>query len=105
MKLLTLLLSFYFLWLNVQPCTDHAENFSAGPKSAFILQPENHGSHAGDESCSPLCACACCNIQFIANSSQLDLIKLQFAEKNLPSLCQQKAKDIYFSFWQPPRVS
>ena len=103
MKTVALILSFYFLLLNVVPCND--ENNSANIQSDNIsIIVDSSSNDIQLNTCTSFCICSCCNIHII-----------QFAEifYELPSNeilseiffhTEGITSNISFPLLQPPRA-
>ena len=102
MKFLVVILSFYFLALNVVPCSD-AEKIN--DDSQVVTVTDFDGDHDQDrELCSPFCQCRCCPVHTLDfgiasfNPFQDTILKENFS--HFDSL----GKDIRHSLLQPPKV-
>ncbi|MAY21308.1 MAG: hypothetical protein CMC74_00825 [Flavobacteriaceae bacterium] len=102
MKFLVVILSFYFLALNVVPCSD-AEKIN--DDSQVVTVTDFEGDHDQDcELCSPFCQCHCCHVHTLDfgiasfNPFQDTILKENFS--HFDSL----GKDIRHSLLQPPKV-
>ena len=63
MKVVAIILSFYFLALNVVPCSD-ATNSADDTQVVTVIDID--GDHNQDcELCSPFCQCHCCHVHTI----------------------------------------
>nr|WP_313792101.1 DUF6660 family protein [Muricauda sp. UBA7809] len=66
MKFLTIILSFYFLALNVVPCGDSGTASTAKDDAQVVSVMDYDGNHDQDcELCSPFCQCHCCHVHTI----------------------------------------
>ncbi|MDO6809484.1 hypothetical protein Q4603_12720 [Zobellia galactanivorans] len=102
MKLLTFILSFYFLALNVVPCSD-MEPLADGQVSVVADSGDGYG-HALNDLCSPFCHCHCCHTHTVS-------FEIFSFEPFQPSIPQEElahfdslGKDISLDLLQPPRV-
>ncbi len=106
MRWLTYILPFYILVLATLPCTDQL----ATPIQSNLTQLE-HGppghDHSEDDTCTPLCGCACCGAHisevafFWYESPEQPLVyqvAKSFFRKDSP------VSDYKGSIWQPPRT-
>ncbi|WP_345740596.1 DUF6660 family protein [Maribacter luteus] len=102
MKLLAVILSIYFLALNVLPCSD---TVNAADDTQEVSVIDFNGEHDQEcELCSPFCQCHCCHVHTID-------FGLAAFEPLQPSITQENfahfdslGKDISHSLLQPPRV-
>ncbi|WP_194526197.1 DUF6660 family protein [Zobellia roscoffensis] len=102
MKSLTLILSLYFLALNVMPCSD-AEPVSGDEVAVISDSGDGHG-HTDNDLCSPFCQCHCCHTHTVN-------FEIFSFEPFQPSISQQElvhfdsmGKDILYNLLQPPRA-
>lgn len=105
-KFFTLIFCFYLTALVLTPCSDKDEcHASDTEKSAFVSS--EHQSHDSEtENCTPFCVCACCGQTYDSEYTlnilcdvllQAEVIKNQ---ERVPFV-----KEVYFSIWQPPKIS
>ena len=101
-KVVAIILSFYFLALNVVPCSDAANR---ADDTQVVTVIDIDGDHDQDcELCSPFCQCHCCHVHTISFSLpsfkpyQPEVPKESF--NHLDSL----ESNFYHSLFQPPQV-
>ncbi|PHQ29630.1 hypothetical protein CJ305_08815 [Leeuwenhoekiella nanhaiensis] len=102
MKFLAIILSFYFLALNVVPCSDSANNEI---DSQVVTVIDFDGEHDQDcELCSPFCQCHCCHVHTI----NFGLVAFETLQPAIPNEFfahfDNLGKDIPHSLLQPPQV-
>ncbi|MFK7904810.1 MAG: DUF6660 family protein [Chitinophagales bacterium] len=103
MKILSIILSLFFLTLSVLPCTD-AHSCESDNDMESHLQ-HDHSEDEQDD-CPPFCLCICCGITFTTEN-------LEVSCETAPSVQNQAYKSRYsfnyaFSFtssvWHPPSL-
>jgi len=92
MKLLTVILSVYFLTLNLYPCGDTPTEEQVLLEVAEQIDGDQQ-QHDHMDLCSPFCHCHCCHVHAI----KIAPTKLITPDPNL-------AKQIPFRVFQPPRL-
>ncbi|WP_084273485.1 DUF6660 family protein [Maribacter antarcticus] len=102
MKLFTVILSIYFLVLNLVPCGD-TDNVDDDSQVVSIMDYD--GDHDQDcELCSPFCQCHCCHVHTV-DFGITNFVPLQpaISKENFVHF-DGHGKDISHSLFQPPRV-
>ncbi|WP_317166442.1 MULTISPECIES: DUF6660 family protein [Flavobacteriaceae] len=102
MKFIAIILSFYFLALNVVPCSD---TVSSADDSQVVTVIDIDGDHSQDcELCSPFCECHCCH----CHSIDFGIVPFEPIQPAIPheyfAHFDNLGKDIPHSLLQPPQV-
>ncbi|MEH6679500.1 MAG: DUF6660 family protein [Sediminicola sp.] len=103
MKLITVILSFYFLALNIVPCSDMEGTDDDGPMIAVNGFGEEHPHGSGDL-CSPFCQCHCCHSHTIDMGPTVFKTIRQPVAQEIFFHFDSLGKDIHPSLFQPPRA-
>ncbi len=104
MKFLVVILSVYFLALNLLPCQDEPVAEDTARPELVQQQGDGHDHEQCDSDlCSPFCGCHCCH------SHTIDLAWVAFPFQ--PTISQENfthfdsfGKDFPHSLFQPPRI-
>jgi len=101
-KIIAVILSMYFLALNLVPCSDDGISHSADVEFQVDLDHDQDG-HNGDL-CSPFCQCHCCHVHTI-NFGIVDFvpISIPISQESFGNL-SNTGQEITYSLLQPPRV-
>jgi len=101
-KFLTIILSLYFLALNVVPCSDSAQ---ANDDAQDVSVVDFDGDHDQDlELCSPFCQCHCCHVHTIDfGIVEFQLLQTEISNENFAHF-DKLGKDFTHSLYQPPKV-
>ncbi|KAB5487045.1 hypothetical protein D2V93_06595 [Flagellimonas taeanensis] len=102
MKFLTIILTIYFLALNVVPCSDSG---NASDDCQTVSVVDSDGDQGDDcELCSPFCQCHCCHVHTI----DFGLVAFEPYQPEIPdeffAHFDDLGKDIPPSLLQPPRA-
>lgn len=101
-KLLTLILSVYFLALNVVPCSD-ADIVTDNQVTLAADNGVDQG-HAFNDMCSPFCMCHCCHTHTVNfNMVTFELFQPLISQEELAHF-ESSGKDVFLDLLQPPRV-
>ncbi|WP_349351058.1 MULTISPECIES: DUF6660 family protein [unclassified Flagellimonas] len=102
MKFLTIILSFYFLALNVVPCGDSGK---AKDDAQVVSVMDYDGNHDQDcELCSPFCQCHCCHVHTIDfDIAEFQPLQSVISQENF-AYFDSLGKDFALSLYQPPQV-
>ncbi|WP_363322671.1 DUF6660 family protein [uncultured Tenacibaculum sp.] len=101
MKFFAIILSFYFLALQVVPCNDDANIVD---DSQTISVVDFDGDHDQDcEMCSPFCHCHCCHAHGISALNFFTDTEHQLIDGEITSKDMAIVQDVSFRFFQPPR--
>ena len=105
MKWLSTILSIYFLWLSVLPCTD-AEECNASIESNLNALSDHHNHSHEPELCSPFCACLCCGQFVIFEVGDVGAEQIA-AYDSLAHIIYKSSfsLDVHLAIWQPPKIS
>ncbi|MBK9985146.1 MAG: hypothetical protein IPP15_22775 [Saprospiraceae bacterium] len=105
MNLFCFTYALYILVLSMWPCGDACDH-------SFIPQPlvsepqSSHNDHHEDEACSPFCLCPCCGTVCNQSHQPIESITISWTSAlNQPHDQTSLLQDIYFSIWQPPKIS
>jgi len=93
------------LYLACLPCGDSIE---CNPKMEKTISAENnHQEHQHEsESCTPFCTCSCCAVPaFFVAYSKAQIDKPTFQSRKYPLYNIALNADVYYSIWQPPKLS
>jgi hypothetical protein len=101
-KFLAIILSFYFLALNVVPCNDVG---NANDDSQAVLTVDFENDHGDDcELCSPFCQCHCCHVHTIDfGIAQFEPLQPTKAHDNFAHF-DRIGKEFKISLFQPPQL-
>lgn len=101
-KILAIILSIYFLALNVVPCSDTGSVEKDFQVVSVVDFDNSHGDEC--ELCSPFCNCHCCHVHTIDfGISEFEPLQTLIASQNFANV-NNLGKDLIDSFFQPPRV-
>ncbi|WP_082738292.1 DUF6660 family protein [Chryseobacterium sp. CCH4-E10] len=108
MKILRLLLTFYFVALLIIPCSDVETQRVVGHHSEISISAENSQPGSNDGTCSPFCMCNCSHVSVIAFKVEplLEIplqVKFYFSKKILFHK-NNIAYQVYDHIWQPPKI-
>ncbi|WP_405412201.1 DUF6660 family protein [Maribacter sp. Asnod1-A12] len=102
-KFIAVILSLYFLALNVVPCGDDAQ-ISDSSTTEFQVGLDHNQNHGECELCSPFCQCHCCHSHTI-------VFDLDIFEPIEPKVIQESfshfesvSEDPVFTLFQPPKI-
>lgn len=102
MKVLAVILSIYFLGLNVVPCSDTAPTQDDTQTEVVSTQDIDH-EHQDSDDCTPFCQCHCCHVHTLdirtAAFEPIDLAISDHIFLHFDSL----GEDIPHTLLQPPR--
>ena len=105
MKVIAVILSFYFLALNFVPCSDvNSNSNSNNVQTEFIASSNFDHDHNVADFCSPFCNCHCCHghsVDFGINV--FDLLLPEFTSEQF-SHTDNISQNYLHSILQPPRV-
>jgi len=99
---LAIILSFYFLALNVVPCND---DVSIQNDSQVVATVDFDGDHDQDcELCSPFCQCHCCHVHTIDfGITQFEPFQSTILQDNFNHF-DSLGKDISLALLEPPQI-
>ncbi|HET8735645.1 MAG TPA: DUF6660 family protein [Pricia sp.] len=101
MKLITVILSIYFLALNFMPCADSGSKDGDCQVVSVIGHDADHDQDC--QQCSPFCQCHCCHSHVIDLGLALfQAIQPNISQENFAHF-DSLGKEIPLSFLQPPR--
>ncbi|NER11836.1 hypothetical protein GWK08_00130 [Leptobacterium flavescens] len=105
MKILAVILSFYFLGLNFMPCSDALENEKDATEFVSQTDADHDHDHDGDseELCSPFCQCHCCHAHVTSDLKTYDIFN-PLIPNVIISKFDNGGKEFLPSFFQPPRL-
>ncbi|AZB08320.1 hypothetical protein EG344_05325 [Chryseobacterium sp. G0162] len=108
MKILRLLLTFYFVALLIIPCSDVETQRVVGHHSEISISSENSQPGSNDGTCSPFCMCNCSHVSVIAFKVEplLEIpLQVQFYfSKKILFHKNNIAYQVYDHIWQPPKI-
>lgn len=104
MKIFVVLLSIYFLGLNLVPCDD-SEQIMAGEekKTEFFSELKSDNSLHTDF-CTPFCHCHCCHVHVITFDSLSFEPFAPLISAHIPSSKNRNGFEIADYHFQPPRI-
>ncbi|UOU99013.1 hypothetical protein MUU74_03445 [Chryseobacterium daecheongense] len=107
MKLLRLILAFYFMALSLMPCADVRKQSGSTNTEVSLSFDESHSKDKGDI-CSPLCICNCCQMTVAAFKMEPlinvpEKVQMYFSKKILFQK-NNFAYQVYDHIWQPPKI-
>lgn len=105
MKIFTIIMSFYLLWLSCIPCADRQESIGNGEQrisaNADTKQQQNN-----NDICTPFCNCSCCAASaFHQTLPHYSILKMVFQSMKYPVYTPSFRTNISFSIWQPPKFA
>jgi hypothetical protein len=76
-------------------------------EDAKISVTDNHQQHNHDsENCTPFCTCSCCAVStFYSNAAKTNTSNVVFISAKYPLYNIAFNTDVYYSIWQPPKIS
>ncbi len=101
-KLITVILSIYFLALNIVPCSDAEDTKD---DSQVVSGIDNNGDHDQTcDLCSPFCQCHCCHCHTV----HIEIVVFEplgpiISRENF-SHFDSTEKEFHLSLFQPPRA-
>ncbi|WP_422348708.1 DUF6660 family protein [Flagellimonas sp.] len=102
MKILTVILSCYFLVLNVFPCSDSEPVVNS--ENTEVHVDFDHGQHHGDcDQCTPFCQCHCCHSHTVDFGVFNFRTLVDFKPKSAFIYCVGLGTNFTLSLLQPPR--
>lgn len=104
MKIISLILSLYFVSLACLPCSDAKNVRFISDNQTTILTSENHNLSHQKDGCTPLCICSCCHINTFTPAESSQLITFVPLAESVPAYSNFYIKEIFLSFWQPPKI-
>ena len=101
-KVVAIILSFYFLALNVVPCSDAA---NSADDTQVVTVIDIDGDHDQDcELCSPFCQCHCCHVHTVDfGSSNFKALIIEIPSKAFVHF-DSSVEEPSLSFLDPPKV-
>ncbi|MEO1485855.1 MAG: DUF6660 family protein [Bacteroidota bacterium] len=104
MKLLAVILSIYFLALNVVPCGDDGDIGSCDSIES-VVDSDHDVEHNDCGICSPFCQCQCYHSHtLIWNSYGLELVNPIATHEKRFFHCEGFSEDLVFTLLQPPKL-
>lgn len=106
MRIISILFSFYMLWLALVPCHDKEDAMEWNTATDFFTV-DNHSQHAQDiETCSPFCVCSCCGQTVAIQMFHSTFLKPFVSPKAQESfVLDNYLPSFSASHWQPPKIS
>lgn len=103
MKIFTIILSIYFLGLNLVPCGDTIVNNGEINTELSQTVDSGHG-HSTSDMCSPFCHCHCCHVHTITfDALKFEPIKILTPKLYIKHL-DSRNKGFQNPLLQPPQV-
>jgi len=84
-KIIALILSFYFLALNALPCSDNGINDNS--KTEVLSSSNLDHNHTAFDQCPPFCTCHCCHVH-----------TADFASANFKPINTEISSKVFFHF-------
>ncbi|WP_083760668.1 DUF6660 family protein [Robiginitalea biformata] len=101
MKWTAILLTVYFLSLNVLPCNDTSVAIEGEHTTLSIDLSDNHNFDC--ELCSPFCQCHCCHVHTVNfGVSHFEPLQLTIPQNNFAHF-DRMGKEISIRLFQPPK--
>jgi len=104
MKVLACILSFYALFLSVNPCTDR-DCHSYPAAETIQISANALNAHYHNEVCSPFCTCHCSGTNKLASNKLSFCSGIFVMDEMLFSFSENQLSEFYISIWQPPKIS
>jgi hypothetical protein len=108
MKFLSLILSIAILAVSFVPCTDNlpAKDDNILKKEITSSDKSSKDHNNTSDNCSPFCTCSCCAATaFYSPLSKTQPIKVIFKSEKYPLYNISFRTEVYYSIWQPPKLS
>lgn len=108
MKLIRLILAFYFTALLIVPCNDVKAKSSFNDSFRVSMNVKDSHSKEKNDNCSPLCMCNCCHITVASLKAGPVLEDPKIDKAYLSKKIHFKKNDfaylVYDQIWQPPKI-
>lgn len=104
MRLFTLILSLYVVFLTAIPCIDSTVNGSL-VNTELSQHNQDCDHHGGSDRCSPFCTCNCCATSVIFMEYLVQLNCFPFSEKQYFPVSSGFFTDPLATIWQPPKIA
>ena len=101
MKFFTFIMAFLILALSIMPCADGAAAMS---KVKTELKKSDQHNHTSQDTCSPLCICACCGINTINHFNSISILIASVKSISQNTFLPSEVIDITLPIWQPPKL-
>ena len=104
MKVLSILLSFYVLYMVSLPCVDEVINCNKILSEISTGHNNHHDTNHADE-CSPFCVCACCSVSVDLTAFVFDTNPVRHIQSQLIPCYKESLSYFFPPIWQPPKLS
>jgi len=104
MKVRSILLSFYVLYMVSLPCVDEAIDFNMTFTELTAAHHSHHETNHAD-SCSPFCVCSCCSITVDLTTFVFNTDPVRSIQSKLIPYYKESLSSFYQPIWQPPKFS
>ncbi|WP_316804242.1 DUF6660 family protein [Pedobacter nototheniae] len=104
MRYSIIIFSVYLILLGLMPCQDMADIVANTQYSSIVQHTDSATKHLQDESCPPLCGCACCSV---GQHFPIDQTSAQIEAPHYKSyqvFCITAIKKQPVDVWQPPKL-
>lgn len=103
MKLISFILAFLFVGLNLWPCNDTIIEDSCGSEVHYHAS-DNQDKDSDSDHCSPFCQCYCCHIQ-VEYAKATDLSSERtFVSVKRAFICTRAGQKFTNALFEPPQV-
>lgn len=93
------------LCMSFLPCEDGHERLSGTQVKISDNKDDKKHQHES-EACSPFCVCSCCSTSaFFFHFNKTQTTKIAFQSVKYPLHNVSLSTDVYYSIWQPPKLS
>jgi hypothetical protein len=104
MKVLSMLLSMYVLYMVSLPCVDEAIDFN---KTFIEVSTAHHHHHDSNQTdaCSPFCVCSCCSVTVDLTTFVFETNPARTLQSQLIPYYKESFSTYFQPIWQPPQLS
>lgn len=104
MKVFSILMSIYILFMVSLPCVDNIEGKAKICHEINTGQTTHHHNSRAD-SCSPFCVCSCCNVTVDLTCYVFEAKPLSTIEFKVIPFYQERFSYYFHHIWQPPKLT
>ncbi|NWJ52115.1 MAG: hypothetical protein HXX14_14765 [Bacteroidetes bacterium] len=104
MKIFSILMSIYILFMVSLPCVDDIQGCAKIDHKIEVGQTTHHHNSHGD-SCSPFCVCSCCSVTVDMAYYVFEANPLKTIEFKVIPFYQERFSTYFNHIWQPPKLA
>jgi len=102
-KILAAFLAITIMVIILVPCADGCDSNIHNEDTTYKNALEHHEEH--NDICSPFCSCSCCSTQItVSPLTNFEIVKY-IVSKTFVTIATPFHHTLYFSIWQPPKLS